>query len=139
FALGVQRHFGNFVKQQRAPFRLAEKPFSVALGASESALDRPEQFALDKFARQGGAINLDEGSLIARAEGMDQISHYFLARAALAGDEDGNVTGGNALDGAHDRFHRCALENGRGIAADALKSIDELAVFLRLLLSLQSP
>ena len=66
-ALRVDRHFGNFIQEQRAAFRLAEQTFAVGVRAGERAFDRAEQFALDQFARQRGAIDFDERPGGARA------------------------------------------------------------------------
>ena len=48
---------------------------------------------------------------------MDEIGDDFLARAAFAGDQDGDVAGGDFFQVADDHFHGLALENGGRAAA----------------------
>ena len=134
-ALRVNGHFGNFIEQQRAAFGLAEKPFAVGVRAGERAFDRAEQFAFDQFAGQGGAIDFDDFVFAARTERVDEVGDDFLARAAFAGDEHGDVAGGDAFDGAHDFLHGGAAENRRGRAAHGFQRAPERAVFLVLLLA----
>ena len=68
FALRINGHFGNFVEEQRAAFGLAEQAFAIGMRAGESAFHGAEQFAFDQFARQRGAIDLDDAVLAARAQ-----------------------------------------------------------------------
>ena len=82
----INRHFGDFVQEQRPVFGLTEQTLAVAVRAGKGAFDRAEQFAFDQLARQGGAIDLNDFSFAARAESMDQVRNDLFARAALAGD-----------------------------------------------------
>jgi hypothetical protein len=97
--------------------------------ASEGALNGAEELALDEFARERRAIDLDDVSLTSGAEGMNQIRDDFLTGAALTGDQDSNVAGCDALDRAHDITHRRALEHGRSGAADSFNRAAEYARF----------
>ena len=47
-------------RNKRAAFRLAEESFAIGMRAGKRAFDGTEQFALDQFARQRGAIDLDD-------------------------------------------------------------------------------
>ena len=134
-ALRVDGHFGDFVEQQRAAFRLAEKTFAVGVRAGERAFDRTEQFAFDQFAGQGGAIDFDDFVFAARTERVEEVGDDFLAGAAFAGDEHGDIAGGDAFNGAHDFLHGGAAENGRRRAAHRFQRAPERAVFLVLLLA----
>ena len=79
FALGVYRHFGNFIQEERAAFGLAEKTFAIGMRAGERAFDRAEQFAFNQFAGKGGAIDFDDFIFAARAQCVDQIRDDFFA------------------------------------------------------------
>ena len=69
-----------------------------ATRAGEGALFVAEQFALQQRFRDGGAIDLDERPGGARAPGVDDVGHHFLAHAAFAGDEHAAFGGGNERD-----------------------------------------
>src|SRR2546427_6102217 len=115
-ALRVDGHFRNFIEHERAAVGLPEKALAVGLGAGVGAFYGAEQFALDQFPRQRGAVHLYQRPLRTRAEGVNQISDDFLARAAFAGDQNRNITGRDPLDRVYDRLHRRALENRRRAA-----------------------
>ena len=103
--------------------------------AGERAFDRAEQFTFNQFAGQGGAIDFDDFVFAARTERVEQVGDDFLAGAALAGDEHGDVAGGDAFNGADDFLHGGAAEDGRGGAAHGFERAPERAVFLVLLLA----
>ena len=105
--------------------------------AGEGAFHGAEQLAFDQFARQGGAVDLDDLALAARAEGVDEVGNHFLAGAALAGDQHGDVAGRDALDGADDLAHGGALEDRRGGAAHGFEGAPQHAGFFGLLPALQ--
>ena len=105
--------------------------------AGEGAFHRTEQFAFDQFARQGGAIDLDDPPFAARAHRVDQVGDDFLAGAAFTGDEDRNIAGSDALDGADHRLHGRALKHGRGTAAHRRQRAPQGAVLFVLLLVFQ--
>ena len=73
------------------------------------------------------------GPVVRGLDGVNQIRDDFLARAAFAGDENGNIAGRDALDGAHDGLHGVALENGAAPSetasrkrADFQRALDEV-------------
>ena len=90
---------------------MAEQSLAVGVRAGEGAFHGAEQLALDQFARQGGAIDLDDLALAAWAESMDEVGDHFLAGAALAGNQHGHIARRDALDRAHDITHHHALEH----------------------------
>ena len=47
---------------------------------------------------------------------MNRFGDDFLARAAFAGNQNGDIAGRNAFDGAHDLLHLRTLKDGRGTA-----------------------
>jgi hypothetical protein len=136
-ALRINRHLGNFVQEQRAALGLAEQPFAVGMGAGERALDGAEQFALDEFAGQRGAIDLDDAALAAGTHGVREIGDDFLARAALAADQDGDIAGGDAFHRADDLLHFGTDEHGRRVAAHDFERAAQGHVFLFLLFALE--
>ena len=134
FALRVNRHFGNFVQEQRAALGLPEQALRGPRCAPVNApFLRAEQLALDQFAGQRGAIDLDDAVLGARAQRVDQIGDDFLAGAAFAGDQNGHVAGRHAFDGAHDGLQGGALENrGRAAAHGGERPAERIVLLLLL-------
>ena len=128
------RHFGDFVQQERAPFGLAEEALAVGVGPGESAADGPEQLAFDQFAGQGGAVDLDDLAFAAGAQGMEEVGDDFLAGAALPSDEDGDIARRDAVDLADHVPHGGALEDGRRGSAHRLEGAPESAGLLVLAL-----
>ena len=97
-ALHAQRHLPDFVEEDGAVVGHLELAGLVAIGAREAALHVPEQLGLEQRLRDAGAVDRHEGRLAARAVRVNRAGHDFLARAALAGDEDLGVRPSDALD-----------------------------------------
>ena len=76
-----------------------------------------EDLAFQQVARDGAAVERDEGLAGPWARLVDRLGGEFLAGAALAGDEDIGPAGGDALDGAVDRLH------GRRAADEAEEAV----------------
>ena len=66
--------------------------------AGESSAHMAEEFALEEFARNGGAVHAHERSVLARAAVMDGARDKFLARARFAENQHTGV-------GGRDHFH----------------------------------
>jgi len=79
--------------------------------AGVSTLNGAEQLAFNQFARERGAVDLDDAAAGTFAHRVDEIRHDFFAGAALAGHQNRHVTGSHPLDGADDVLHRRAVEN----------------------------
>ena len=62
-------HVADLVEEQRAAVRLLEEAALARLRAGEGAPLVPEELALDELARDGGAVDLDERRVLARARG----------------------------------------------------------------------
>src|SRR6516225_5186210 len=105
--------------------------------AGKRAFDRTEELTLDEFPWQGCAVNLDDSALAARAERVDQVGNDFLAGATFACDQDGDVTGRNALDRAYQVAHGRALKHWRGRATHSFERAAQIAVFSGLLFAFQ--
>ena len=68
-----------------------------------------EDFTFDERLGDGGAVYGDEGTGFAGAEVVEGAGDEFLAGAAFAGDEHGDVGGGDLLDEAEDFAHGTEL------------------------------
>src|ERR1041385_7011422 len=64
-----------------------------------------EQFAFDQAFRQGGAVDREERTLSARAQRVQRSRHQFLARTALAGNQDTRLTRAGLLQYGKDFLH----------------------------------
>src|SRR4051794_12142012 len=107
------------------------------MSASESAFNRAEQFAFNKFARQSGAIDFNDPGFATGTQGVDEVRNHFLTGAALARDENGDITGSDSLDCPHDALHRGATKDWRTVPADGFEGTAQGAVFLVLFLALE--
>lgn len=82
--LCIQRHFTDFVEQQRTAVRQFE--FACRTAATRSgkgAIDVAKQLALHQIARQGAAVDRDKGFVAALTAVVDCLSEQLLAGAAF--------------------------------------------------------
>ena len=81
-----------------------------------------EDLALHQIIGDGGAVDGDEGLVPPRARAVDGLGAELLAGAALAGNEDGGLRGGRAVDQPIDHLHpgRSADETVIAVAAAIL-------------------
>ena len=91
FCLQERRHLANFVEQDRSPVAQFELAGLGVVRSGEGALLVSEQFALQKVGGNGGAIHFQERAMGARRKLVDQASENFLAGAALAQQQHGNI------------------------------------------------
>ncbi len=82
-----------------------EFPRLVLDGAGEGAALEAEQLRLEQFRRQRRAVHLHERLVTARRLAVDGARHQFLAGAALAADQHGDVGIGDARDQILDLAH----------------------------------
>src|SRR5215472_11388566 len=108
------------------------------MGAGKSAFYRAEEFTFDQFPGQCRAIDLDDFGFVARTQRMDEVGNNFFARATFTGDKDGNVTGGDAFNGANNVLDGRAAKNRRSGAAHRAERLTESARFLSLAFVLDS-
>ena len=85
--LRFERQLAHLVEEQRAAVGELEAPAALLGRAGERALLVPEELALDQFARERGAVDLDERPLAARAAVVDRARDELLAGAGLAEHE----------------------------------------------------
>src|SRR5262245_32746685 len=105
--LGLQRErqFCDLVEIDRAFVRVLELPGLTTMGARECAFLMAEELGLQQSLRDGGAIDLDEGPLAAHRCRVDSTCDEVLAHAALAANQNGRVSVGDALDYRADSPH----------------------------------
>ena len=87
-ALHQGRHVADFVEEERAAARLLELAHALAVGPGEGALFMAEQFGLQQGFGNGGAVDGQKLGRGPRTMLLDCPGHQFLARAALAQDQD---------------------------------------------------
>jgi hypothetical protein len=92
-----ERYVADLVEEERVPVRAREEPPVIRDRAGEGALLVTEELALEERLGDGAAVDGDEGLVRARAGPVDGPGDEFLARPALALDQDACVAGGHAL------------------------------------------
>jgi len=101
--LGVPRHVGDFVDEQRAAmgfFQRAGLARLLAIGLFD-----PEQFDLHPFRRDRRRVDDHEGAVGTARGVVQRARHQFLARARRADDHDAAVGLGGAVDGLTKLVH----------------------------------
>ena len=86
-----------------------KRPLAVRHRAGERALDVAEEFALEQVLGNRAAVERDQRALGAPAVVVDRARDEFLARAALAEDQDRRVAVGHLVDEIEHRAQRRAL------------------------------
>ena len=93
FGLQLERDFAHLVEEDGAAVGEFEAPDALRDGAGEGALLVAEQLAFEQAGGDGGAIELDEGAVFARARVVDGARQQFLAGAGFAVDQHGGIGG----------------------------------------------
>ena len=104
--------FAYLVQKERPPggrFDEADLPGLAAAG--KSARRVAEELGFNEVFRDAPAVNLDEGPVLARAQGMDAPGDDVLAHARLAQKQDRSVGFGNGVHLAVELEHGVAGEN----------------------------
>ena len=104
--LGGRRHFADFVQKQRAAIGQLKAADAPLGGSREGASLVPENLALHKRFRDGGAVDGHEGPVGARRKLMQCAGQDLLACTRLAGNQDGGGGRSDLLHQAHDVLHR---------------------------------
>ena len=97
FGLELRADLGDLVEEERPAGGGADDPVEGLVGAGERPLAIAEQLALEHLARDRRAVEGDERLRGAARRAMDRPREYFLAGAGLAGEQDGDVGGRDAL------------------------------------------
>src|SRR5262249_17908088 len=96
--LHPQRHFADFIQENRAGVGKFELARLVAIGASKAALHVAEQLRFEERLRKAGTVDGNEGPIRARASRMDRTRDQLLANAAFPGDQDLRVRSRDAVN-----------------------------------------
>jgi hypothetical protein len=86
--LQPQRHFADLIDKQGPVVRLLEIPLVIGGGTAERTLAVTEDGRLRQLVRNGAAVHRHERVARQLAPIMDDAGDQFLARPALAGDQD---------------------------------------------------
>ena len=92
--LRAQREFADLVEEEGAAVGLLEIPLAGLRGSGEGTLLVSEQFGVDSPFGDASAVDCEVLAVAAEAVLMYYAGDVFLAHAALAGDEHGEVGGG---------------------------------------------
>jgi hypothetical protein len=95
--LGHQAHVPDLVQEQGAAMGALERALAIRHRSRKGPAHVAEHLALDELVGDGRAIQLDEGLLAPRREGVDGARDQLLAGAALPRDEDAALRGGRHL------------------------------------------
>src|ERR1035438_6297335 len=96
--LQLERNLSDFVEEHGAAVCQLKAADTLGNGAGEGAFFVAEHLTLQQAGGNGGAVELDEGALAARAQVVDGTGEEFLAGAGFAVDEDRGI-------GGRDGFH----------------------------------
>ena len=91
FRLQQGRHLANFVEQDRSPVAQFEFARFRVIGAGESALFVAEKLALEQVGGNRGAVDLEKCPMSALGKLVDESPQHFLAGAAFAQQQHGNI------------------------------------------------
>src|SRR5208337_3301822 len=98
-SLECQRHVADLVEEDGTAVALLELADAASVGPGEGALLVPEQLALEQVLRDGRTVERQKRRPSPAAVLIDGAGDQFLTGAALAGDQHGDVLGGDAADG----------------------------------------
>ena len=131
FDLGVERKLADLVEEQGRAVGILEAADMAVEGAGEGALLVAEQDRFDEVFGDRSAIDRDHRLAAARAGGVDRLGDDFLARAALALDQDRDPgpgrLGGDGEGGAEGRRRADDLLEGERPVGDLLGKRAKLA------------
>src|SRR5262249_38488540 len=91
-------HVSDLIEERCAPIGQLEFPVVRTLSPGERASLIPEQLALEQAVRDRGAVDGDERPVTPPAASMEELRRELLARATLAGDQDGALGWGGLRD-----------------------------------------
>ena len=103
--LHIERHFADFVEEERAAVGRFEQPLLGLHGPGESAFDVSEEFRFDQRRNDRGTIDRNKGTFAARTGKMHGARDEFLAGAAFAEDQHGIIARADFFNHAVDAQH----------------------------------
>ena len=105
------RHLRDLVEEQRSALRLLELAGVCVVRAGERAFLVPEEHGFEHLLRNRRAVDRDEWSFRARRMTVDVAREDFLAGAALAGEQHGDVARGDTARERRDAARARILRN----------------------------
>jgi hypothetical protein len=113
--LQVEGHVADLVQEQRAAVGLFEAPAACGLRAGEGTALVAEELASSRSLGMAAVLMATKRPVGTRAVFVQRARHQFLAGAAFAGDEHGDVALAQPADGAEHVLHgrRLAQHLGR--------------------------
>src|SRR5690606_7666777 len=112
FRLHAQREFAELIEEQGAPVGELEVAPPTSVRSREGALLVSEELTFDELARDGSAVQGDEGSASPTLD-MDEVGDEFFAHPCLAQDEDRGLRGRHSLGPDQKRGHLRTLRDDR--------------------------
>ena len=112
--LHARAELGDFVEEQRAAAGILEQARTIGVRAGERAARVAEQLGLDQVVDQRRAVDRAEPPVAPHAARVNRARGQFLARPALAFDDDRKRRRRGADDGVADGGHRRALADQLG-------------------------
>src|SRR5690242_1110925 len=100
-----KRHIADFVEEEGAAIGLLEFADMTGAGSGERAFLVAEEFGLDEFGGNGGAVEGDEGCFAARGFLVNGASDKLFAGTRFAQNADAGFTGGHAVDLSEELLH----------------------------------
>ena len=121
------------------PCASSNRPFLLAIGAGEGAALVAEELALQQVLGQRRAVDRDQRAAAGDVAEVDRLGHQLLARAGLAGDQDGARRRADPGDPLEDLAHARALAQQVMVGGLSLEPaakigdfVDQPAVFERM-------
>ena len=89
--LQLKGNVSDFVEKQRAAMGHLEASGPSATAPGERAAFMTEQFAFDQAGRNGGTVDFDKGTVVARTQIMDRSRNEFFSRSGFSQNERGGI------------------------------------------------
>src|SRR6266481_10131744 len=93
FGLRLGREIADLVEEQSAAVGELKASHSILQRSAEGSLDVSKELALKQFARNGGAVHLDQRTRASRTSLVDRTRDQLLADPGVAKNEHGGIGG----------------------------------------------
>jgi hypothetical protein len=125
--LEARAHLADLVEEDRSPVGELEAPGAGGNGAGEGPANVTEQLALQQLLRDRATVHRNEAAARAARQVVERARDQLLARAAVAGHEDGRTRGPDATQQVEDSPHARVVPDqsheprlgGRGLLVQA--------------------
>ena len=121
-------NLGNLVQENRAAVGHFNQAFFIGIGPGKGAFFIAVEFAFDQLFRDGGAVDGNEGTLVADAIVVDRPGEEFLSGAGLAGDQYRGAVVEHLADHLKHRLHVGAVPDDPFEGVDAVKFLFEQVI-----------